>query len=145
MVHRDPVSDRPSSLAHRISLMDENLVVQLGFRTRPLRDGGGKPSAGKLPPPLRRASALARLGTRIQQLTDPFFQAVRMSSLVGRKITFSRTVFSIRSARRWGRHQRMGSLQANLSSLPSFPVWPRRLETRTGNTRSLSKRGFPWE
>ena len=38
VVHRDPVSGRPSSLplAHRVSLMDENLVVQLGFRTRPL-------------------------------------------------------------------------------------------------------------
>ena len=87
VVHRDPVSDRPSSLplAHRISLMDENLVVQLGFRTRPLRDGGGKPSPGKLPPPLRRASALAHLGTRIQQLTDPFSQAVRMSISCGEK------------------------------------------------------------
>ena len=65
--------------------MDENLVVQLGFRTRPLRDGGGKPSPGKLPPPLRRASALARLGARIQQLTDPFSQAVRMSISCGEK------------------------------------------------------------
>ena len=33
VVHRDPVSDRPSSLplAHRISLMDENLVVNWGL------------------------------------------------------------------------------------------------------------------
>ena len=87
VVHRDPVSDRPSSLplAHRISLMDENLVVQLGFRTRPLRDGGGKPSPGRLPPPLRRASTLAQLGARIQQLTDPFSQAVRMSISCGEK------------------------------------------------------------
>ena len=87
VVHRDPASDRPSSLplAHRISLMDENLVVQLGFRTRPLRDGGGKPSPGRLPPPLRRASTLAQLGTRIQQLTDPFSQAVRMSISCGEK------------------------------------------------------------
>ena len=87
MVHRDPVSDRPSSLplAHRISLMDENLVVQLGFRTRPLRDGGGKPSPGKLPPPLRRTSGLAKLGAKIQQLTDPFSHAVRMSISCGEK------------------------------------------------------------
>ncbi len=40
VIRRDPGSDRPSSLplTHRVSLMDENLVVQLGFRTRPLRD-----------------------------------------------------------------------------------------------------------
>ena len=69
LVHRDPVSDRPSSLplAHRVSLMDENLVVQLGFRT-PLRDGGGKLSPGRLPPPLRKTSPLAQLGTKIQAL-----------------------------------------------------------------------------
>ena len=42
--HMDHGVDRPTSLplAHRISLMDEHVVVQLGFRTRPLRDGGGK-------------------------------------------------------------------------------------------------------
>ena len=46
--HMDHGVDRPTSLplAHRISLMDEHVVVQLGFRTRPLRDGGGKPSHG---------------------------------------------------------------------------------------------------
>ena len=85
VVHRDPVSDRPSSLplAHRVSLMDENLVVQLGFRTRPLRDGGGKPSPGRLPPPLRSTTRLAQLGAKIQHLTDPFSQAVRMSISCG--------------------------------------------------------------
>ena len=98
VVHRDPTSDRPSSLplAHRVSLMDENLVVQLGFRTRPLRDGGGKPSPGRLPPPLRRTSSLAQLGAKIQHLTDPISQAVRMSSRVGRNITLSLIAFFIR-------------------------------------------------
>ena len=87
VVHRDPTSDRPSSLplAHRVSLMDENLVVQLGFRTRPLRDGGGKPSPGRLPPPLRSTSSLAQLGAKIQHLTDPLSQAVRMSISCGEK------------------------------------------------------------
>ena len=87
VVHRDPVSDRPSSLplAHRVSLMDENLVVQLGFRTRPVRDGGGKPSPGNLPPPLRRTSCLAQLGAKIQHLTDPISQAVRTSISCGEK------------------------------------------------------------
>ena len=47
--HMDHGLDRPTSLplTHRISLMDEHVVVQLGFRTRPLRDGGGKPSPGR--------------------------------------------------------------------------------------------------
>jgi len=46
VMHMDHGVDRPTSLplSHRISLMDEHVVVQLGFRTRPLRDGGGKPS-----------------------------------------------------------------------------------------------------
>ena len=95
LVHRDPVSDRPSSLplAHRVSLMDENLVVQLGFRT-PLRDGGGKLSPGRLPPPLRKTSPLAQLGTKIQALHRRmwFLQANLSFSLsspawLGRQVT----------------------------------------------------------
>ena len=87
VVHRDPGSDRPSSLplTHRVSLMHENLVVQLGFRTRPLRDGGGKPSPGRLPPPLRKTSHMAPLGAKIQKLTEPISQAVRMSISCGEK------------------------------------------------------------
>ena len=52
--HMDQEVDRPTSLplSHRIS----HVVVQLGFRTRPLRDGGGKPSPGRLIPPLRKSA-----------------------------------------------------------------------------------------
>ena len=41
--HMDHGLDRPTSLplAHRISLMDEHVVVQLGFRTRPSEMGVG--------------------------------------------------------------------------------------------------------
>ena len=147
VVHRDPVSDRPSSLplAHRVSLMDENLVVQLGFRTRPLRDGGGKPSPGKLPPPLRRTSCLAQLGAKIQHLTDPISQAVRMSISCGEKHhPFSDSLLhQIRELR--GLHQWTWFLQANPSSSPSSPVWPRMQVTRTGTIHLSSKKGFHWE
>ena len=62
--HMDHGVDRPTSLplAHRISLMDEHVVVQLGFRTRPFRDGGGKPSPGRLVPPLRKNTGITSLG-----------------------------------------------------------------------------------
>ena len=61
--HMDHGVDRPTSLPlpHRISLMDEHVVVQLGFRTRPLRDGGGKPSPGRLVPPLRKNTGITSL------------------------------------------------------------------------------------
>ena len=32
-------------------------MVRLGFKVRPLRDGGGKPSPGRSPPPLTKPSA----------------------------------------------------------------------------------------
>jgi len=36
------------------SLLDPTVMVRLGFKVRPLRDGGGKPSPGRSPPPLRK-------------------------------------------------------------------------------------------
>ena len=79
--------DRPTSLplAHRISLMDEHVVVQLGFRTRPLRDGGGKPSPGRLVPPLRKNTGITSLGSQIIDITSEFNQAVQMSISCGEK------------------------------------------------------------
>ena len=44
-------------------------MVRLGFKVRPLRDGGGKPSLGRSPPPLRKpAPSLVELGKKILQL-----------------------------------------------------------------------------
>eukprot|EP00434_Breviolum_minutum_P007252 symbB.v1.2.006400.t2/scaffold358.1/size381540/23 len=44
-------------------------MVRLGFKVRPLRDGGGKPSPGRSPPPLRKpAPSLVDLGKKILQL-----------------------------------------------------------------------------
>ena len=85
--HMDHGLDRPTSLplTHRISLMDEHVVVQLGFRTRPLRDGGGKPSPGRLVPPLRKNTGITSLGQRIIDITSEFNQAVQMSISCGEK------------------------------------------------------------
>ena len=49
----DQVLDRPECLpAFRVPhLTDRVAIVQLGFRSRPLRDGGGKPSPVRLNPP----------------------------------------------------------------------------------------------
>ena len=87
VVSRDPTSDRPTSLplSHRLSLMDEHVVVQLGFKTRPIRDGGGKPSAGRLVPPLRKATDLASMGKQVVNLTSEIHQAVQMSISCGEK------------------------------------------------------------
>ena len=85
--HMDHGLDRPTSLplTHRISLMDEHVVVQLGFRTRPLRDGGGKPSPGRLVPPLRKNTGITSLGQQIIDITSEFNQAVQMSISCGEK------------------------------------------------------------
>ena len=41
--------------------LDNRMGVELGFRIRPIRDGGGKPSQGRLPPPLRQRSPCGML------------------------------------------------------------------------------------
>ncbi len=42
-------------------------MVTIGHKRRPLRDGGGKPSPGRLPPSIRNRNTIADLGTRIIQ------------------------------------------------------------------------------
>ena len=49
-------TDRSSSsipLSQSMTMADHPIIVQPGFKTRPLRDGGGKPSPGRRPPPVR--------------------------------------------------------------------------------------------
>ena len=64
--------DRPTTTpTSRIqALLDPMVLVRLGFKVRPLRDGGGKPSPGRQPPPL--PSALVDLGRKIQELAAPW-------------------------------------------------------------------------
>ena len=78
---RDQVLDRPECLpAFRVPrLTDRVAIVQLGFRSRPLRDGGGK----WLNPPFRRISPLATLGALIMTLAQPWIDKVRMSLASG--------------------------------------------------------------
>ena len=81
----DQVLDRPECLpAFRVPrLTDRVAIVQLGFRSRPLRDGGGNLLSGRLNPPFRRISPLATLGALIMTLTRPWIDKVRMSLASG--------------------------------------------------------------
>ena len=73
---------RPTTLplSHRLSLMHEHVVVQLGFRTRPLRDGGGRRV-----PPLRKETGITSIGQKIIELTSELNQAVQMFISCGEK------------------------------------------------------------
>ena len=124
--HMDHGVDRPTSLplAHRISLMDEHVVVQLGFRTRPLRDGGGKPSPGRLVPPLRKNTGITSLGSQIIDITSEFNQAVQMSISCGEK----NHPFSDVALRE--PHQKVALPKGNPFSLPWSQGWRRHLETQ---------------
>ena len=74
--------DRPSYLptTARLHLLDDQMLVPLGFRVRPLRDGGGKTSPGRVPPPLRSPTPLAEKGrlilTKVQSLTKDFLHSI---------------------------------------------------------------------
>ena len=65
--------DRPSTtpVSRLQSLLDPTVMVRLGFKVRPLRDGGGKPSPGRSPPPLRKpVPSLVELGKKILGLAN---------------------------------------------------------------------------
>ena len=136
--HMDHGLDRPTSLplAHRISLMDEHVVVQLGFRTRPLRDGGGKPSPGRLVPPLRKNTRITSLGQQIIDITSEFNQAVQMSISCGEKNhPILRCHTQEHSTMSWGHTRRWSCRGATL--FPDFDLkigeglWRPRLEIPT--------------
>ena len=74
-----------------MTLDDDPIIVQSGFKTRPLRDGGGKPSAGRRPPPLRPQSKLKHIGDSLSHLAQGCAQDVQQSINRGdRKHPFSR-------------------------------------------------------
>ena len=66
-------TDRVSSvpLSRAMTTMDDPVLVQSGFKIRPLRDGGGKPSPGRRPPPSRPQSRLQALGHQLRRLVLP--------------------------------------------------------------------------
>ena len=55
----DPVTDRPVIDIGRVVPPTKTAIVSVGFKKRPLRDGGGKPSPGRLLPPDRQGGAAA--------------------------------------------------------------------------------------
>ena len=76
------VTDRPDTtpVSRLQSLLDPTIMVKLGFKVRPLRDGGGKPSPGRTPPPLRRpSSTLTTLGKQILEIAGPLTSQVMES------------------------------------------------------------------
>ena len=57
-----PVRDRPIVATQRLGVgMRTEQTVRIGYKHRPLRDGGGKPSLGRYSPP-RRRSSLSSIG-----------------------------------------------------------------------------------
>ena len=62
--HCMEISDRPTTLpiTHDPNLSDKVMYLQMAFKQRPLRDGGGKPSLGRLAPSTRPLSKAAALG-----------------------------------------------------------------------------------
>ena len=60
------LSDRNTTIPiHPVheKLITGETIVRQGFRERPIRDGGGKPSYGRLPPAMRPRNPLATVGT----------------------------------------------------------------------------------
>ena len=71
-------TDRPEILTwqHTSNLEENPVRVQIGFRYRPLRDGGGKPSPGIRPPHRRPTSKIAHKGANILRLIQPWLPSL---------------------------------------------------------------------
>lgn len=69
----------------RMDLQDNPVRVQLGFRTRPLRDGGGKPSWGRSPPHMSPPSPCPSLAKDLAALCEPWVQDFTTSIHQGNK------------------------------------------------------------
>ena len=72
-------------MAKDLCLLDDAVMLQVAFKSRPLRDGGGKPSPGRVPPPRRPASRMAHLGKKILDLVEPFISSTLWSTQCGDK------------------------------------------------------------
>ena len=70
--HCMEISDRPTTLpiTHDPNLSDKVMYLQMAFKQRPLRDGGEKPSLGRLAPWTRPLSKAAAMGAKICVLTS---------------------------------------------------------------------------
>ena len=59
------------------------MYLQMAFKQRPLRDGGGKPSLGRLAPWTRPLSKAAAMGAKICVLTSPWRDKLQESLSLG--------------------------------------------------------------
>ena len=117
-------TDRSSSvpLSQTMTLEDDPISVQSGFKTRPLRDGGGKPSAGRRPPPLRPQSKLKPIGDALTPLAQGCAQEVQKSiNRGGRKHPFSEEL--LRETRKTIAHHIGLNLQVAEEMAPGQPFF----------------------
>ncbi|CAE8611384.1 unnamed protein product, partial [Polarella glacialis] len=63
--HTQILTDRPHDITTGCLPQQNEMIIQIGHKQRPLRDGGGKPSPGRLPPNKRPASKLQHLGAAL--------------------------------------------------------------------------------
>ena len=125
--------DRPTSLplSHRIS----HVVVQLGFRTRPLRDGGGKPSPGRLVPPLRKSTGSHLWNRRSLTSRRNSTKLSKCLSPVVRRIIHSPMNYSREFDSVLVQHRKTGLLRGNpfrLAKTSGDPDWKYPLTLQEG-------------
>ena len=68
-----------------VDLHDPVVQLNLAFKMRPVRDGGGKPSMGRLPPSRRPRSSLGALGAAILALSQEWIEPMKLSLSCGEK------------------------------------------------------------
>ena len=66
-----------------MEISDWPMYLQMAFKQRPLRDGGGKPSLGRLAPWTRPLSKAAAMGAKICVLTLPWGDKLEESLSLG--------------------------------------------------------------
>ena len=118
-------------------------MVRLGFKVRPLRDGGGKPSPGRSPPPLRKpAPSLVELGKKILQLaTNVVDKVIESIHQQDKHHPFPPDLLEQVRSLVPGSNQDT-PLTDNHSSWTTFGQWQRWLVIQTSNTLRL-KTGVP--
>ena len=82
------LSDRPTTnpISLDPSIQDPFVEFQVAFKSRPIRDGGGKPSPGRLAPWARPNTPLGRIGRQILLMSTPWTDRMTWSIDCGDKI-----------------------------------------------------------
>ena len=142
------VVDRPSTtpVSRLQALLDPTVMVRLGFKVRPLRDGGGKPSPGRSPPPLRKpAPSLVDLGKKILGLATSVVDKVLGSiHRQDKHHPFPPALLAQVRSLVPGSHQDTPSDRQPFSWI-TFGEWQRWPMIQTPNTLRSWKMGCHWE